>query len=329
MKYLESYKVFERKGNYQLFHKCISIYTLDKILKSGFIISGGEEQEFEWDNPLRKNVIHNWGRGKFKTISATRNFDYLGLPTFELDVEKISDKYKIIPYIENLDYYLDNFIDADKLKPTKIKHLNNLQNQLRSKSKNAGKAYWKVKTQKDIFDFGIAEEIILTDKLDISKYVKRIILEKGGNDKIIKIIKEKYPNIEVIEVDKHDGYSDIKTALKQKEKVKEPVLERIFTCLTPDRKLEVGDYIKIFPRDDGWYSDVFNEYIKNHIGRITEIEAGKSILKRVHVSFLPMDTSESPINQFFYDYEISASAKTIKKLQEIISTDKAMNKYNL
>ena len=227
MKYLESFKLFERKGNYQLFHKCRNIETLGKILKNGDIISGGEEQEFEWDMPLRKNVIHNWERGKFKTISATRNFDYMNLPAFELDVEKISDKYKIIPYIENLDYYLDNFIDSKKLKFSKNPNLTNLQNQLRSKSKNAGKEYWKVKTQKDIFDFGIAEEIILTDKLDISKYVKRIILEKDrGNGKIIKLIKEKYPNIDVVEVDEHSGYSDIKKALKQKDKVKEPVLEK-------------------------------------------------------------------------------------------------------
>ncbi len=232
MKYLESFKLFERKGNYQLFHKCTDIGTLGKILKSGYIVCGGDDEEEGrdyWNVDLRKNVIANWKRDntKFKTISATRNFDYLDLPAFELDVEKISDKYKIIPYIENLDYYLDNFIDFNKLKGANNKNLTNLQNQLRSKSKNAGKEYWKVKTQKDIFDFGIAEEIILTDKLDISKYVKRIILEKDrGNGKIIKLIKEKYPNIDVVEVDDHSGYSDIKKALKQKEKIKEPVLEK-------------------------------------------------------------------------------------------------------
>lgn len=222
MKYLQTFKIFERKGNYQLFHKT-GESDLIKILKGGYIIAGGDDKDnvgsTAWDSELRRNVIRNWEKGKFPTISATRNLDFMGLPALELDVEKISDNYKILPYIENLDYYLDY-----KGEPTKNKNISNFQNLIRSKSKNAGKAYWKVKTNKG-FDFGISEELIIAKKLDVSKYVKRIILNVNSfyysgnsNDKIKKLVKEKYPHIEIIELDNHKGYSNIKQILKQKEK---------------------------------------------------------------------------------------------------------------
>jgi len=198
--------------------------TLIKILKSGYIIAGGDDKEMVWDASLRKNVIHNWRKGKFLSISATRNLDYLRLPTLELDVEKISDKYKILPYIENLDYYLD--FNDNKLKTNKNKNISQFQNKIRSKSKDAGKAYWNVKTNKGAFDFGIAEEIILTDKLDVSKYVKRIILDKpryNSNNNIIELVNKKYPHIEVVEIDGHKGYANITKTIKQKEKTKEKV----------------------------------------------------------------------------------------------------------
>jgi hypothetical protein len=117
------------------------------------------------------------------------------------------------------------------------KNLINLQNLLRSKSKNAGKEFWKIKTDKDASDFGINEEIILTDKLDVSKYVKRIILEKNGggdsNRDIIELIHKKYPHIDVVEISssgKKTGnnfnYSSVKKELKDREniKIKKPVL---------------------------------------------------------------------------------------------------------
>ena len=221
MKYIQTYKIFERKGNYQLFHKTSD---LESILKDGYIISPKGDMDDYWDMPLRKNVIHNWERGKFPTISVTRNLDYMGLPALELDVEKISDNYKILPYMENPDYYLD--FDDNKLKSTKNKNIGDFQNQVRSKTKNAGKEYWKQKTDQDSFDFGIAEEIILAKKLDVSKYVKRIILHANRNDELIKFINEKYPHIEVVVLDKYykNGYSDIKKSLKQKSKVKDLIL---------------------------------------------------------------------------------------------------------
>jgi hypothetical protein len=218
MKYLQSFKIFERKGNYQLFHKTDNLI---EILESGYIIAGGKKSDIFWDIQLRKNVISNWEEGKFLSISATRNLDYMYLPALELDVEKISDKYKIIPYIENLDYYLD--FDDNKLEPNINKNLGKIQNKLRSKSKNSGEEYWKIKTKKNIFDFGIAEEIIITNKLDVSKYVKRIILEKSrsGNRTVIDIVNKKYPHIEIIEIDNSKGYVNIKKEIKQKIKSKE------------------------------------------------------------------------------------------------------------
>jgi hypothetical protein len=92
---------------------------------------------------------------------------------------------------------------------------------LRSNLPEARKLYWRVKTQKNIFDFGIAEELILTDKLDVGKYVKRILLNSyyHKNSNIQEIVKSKYPHIEIIELNKDKGYMDIKKAIKQKEKV--------------------------------------------------------------------------------------------------------------
>ena len=123
----------------------------------------------------------------------------------------------------------DKYFDDNKLKKGSNKNLGSLQNMVRSKSKNAGKSYWRVKTDRGAFDFNIAEEIILTDKLDVSKYVKRIILQKSNwdykNKNIIELVNEKYPHIEVVEVDRYKGYADIKKALKQKEKTKEKVLQ--------------------------------------------------------------------------------------------------------
>lgn len=227
MKYLQTYKIFERKGNYQLFHKTSS---LESILKDGYIKCGGGDNDDckFWNTALRKSVLPHWKENdtKFKTISATRNLNYLGLPALELDVEKISDKYRIIPFSENPDFYLDF-----EGKPAKTK-LGRFQNQLRSKDKNVGKLLWRVKTDKSAMDFGIAEELILTDKLDVSKYVKRIILKKDdkygyyNNKKIKEIVKNKYPHIEVVEIGS-ENYADVNKELS-KITNKEKVLTELF-----------------------------------------------------------------------------------------------------
>jgi hypothetical protein len=242
MKFLENFnKLFERKNNYQLFHKTAS---LKEILNDGYIYAGGKDPDtFAWWNfEVRKNVIPNWKKDKFITISATRNLDYLGLPALELDVEKLSDKYKIVPFCENPDYYLD--FEEQKLKRTK--KYSYFQDLLRTKSKEASKLYWRPKTDKSSMDYGICEELILTDEISVRKYVKRIILEKyskynySNNKVIIDLIHSKYPNIEVVEIDRdtierkvgHYNYINTKLELKKQkekelEKDKEVVLENI------------------------------------------------------------------------------------------------------
>lgn len=56
------------------------------IINDGYIKAGDE-----FDSPLRTSVLPNWEHGKYKAISATRSFTYMGLPALELDVGKISD----------------------------------------------------------------------------------------------------------------------------------------------------------------------------------------------------------------------------------------------
>lgn len=214
MKYLKNFKIFERKGDYQLFHKTTN---LKKIIEDGYIKCGGEDGYQFWNTTLRKSVLPHWKENdpKFKTISATRNFYYLGLPALELNVERISDKYRIIPFSENPDFYLDF-----KGEPAETK-LSIYQNKLRSKDKNAGKLIWRVKTDQNEMDFGIAEELILTDKLDVSKYVKRIIVYWHYNQDTIDLIKSKYPHIEIIKINS-ENYSHVKKELSKivdKEKV--------------------------------------------------------------------------------------------------------------
>ena len=124
------------------------------------------------------------------------------MPALELDVEKISDNYKIVPYSENPDFYLGQL----PIPAGDNKNLNMFQNILRSKSPDVNKSYWKFKTRLDQDDSGIAEELILADKLDVGKYVKKIILEDRidygccTND-LIDLIKEKYPQIEIVIAD--------------------------------------------------------------------------------------------------------------------------------
>jgi len=279
MKYIKEYKIFERKGNYQLFHKT-NEYALNLIVNSGFIKCGGDSNDDEddykwWNYGLRKNVFSDWKQDdkKFKTISATRNLDYLWLPALELDVEKISDKYRIVPFSENPDYYLDFYGGDDgfassgekygKMKSRKNpilplknkKKLTNFQNMIRSKSKDAGKLFWRFKTDKDVMDYGIAEELILTDKLDFGKYVKRVILRKdfgNENEKLIKLINKKYPNVEVVEIDRRNSggfnYMDVKRVSKQKEKEKELALQE---SKKPIPEYKKGDYVHL-EDDETW-----------------------------------------------------------------------------
>jgi len=267
MRYIKPYKILERKGNYNLFHKT---NNLIEILKSGFIKAGGgndKEASLWCDTVIRRNVINNkkYDKKLPLTISATRNLDYLHLPALELDVEKLSDRYKIIPYSENPDFYLD-FHD-NKFKKCKSKNFKSrLGRELRSKSKGAGKDYWRVKTDKSHMDYGISEEIILTDKIDVSKYVKRIILNRRSwddNQYIIDIIKKKYPHIEVVEIDKTSkiGYADVKKELK-KEKEKELVITNENVKTYEQNNINLTDMYNIL---NNAVKKLLNHAIGNHI----------------------------------------------------------------
>ena len=223
---MTKFAIFERKGEYPLFH---ITDNLNSIIDDGYITGG-----LEWDHPLRQNVIANWEQRKYKTISATRNLNYMAGDTFELNVEKITDKFKILQYSENPDFYNDfvsvgrtknpslggnHFFKYNKMEPAKSPHVTDFQNQIRSKSKGAGDLFWRVKTDKKSMDFGIAEELILTDKLDIGKYVKRIFLELYVNyNETAQKIKDKYPHIEIYEK-KDNYYKSLKSPIKIGKKV--------------------------------------------------------------------------------------------------------------
>ena len=90
---ITKFALFERKGDYTLYHKTMGEDTLFKILNDGYIKASGD-----FDFEVRKNVISDWKPRKCKIISATRSFPYMGLPALELNVEKISDRYRIIPF---------------------------------------------------------------------------------------------------------------------------------------------------------------------------------------------------------------------------------------
>lgn len=339
--------MFERKGNYQLFHKT---GNLDSILRDGYIIAGGKQEDDEyaakwWDFAVRKNVISNWEQNKgdkFITISATRNLDYFGLPALELDVEKISDKYKILPFSENPDYYLTDFEEDKELKPIKNSHLNYTQKLLRAKSKYANKKYWNVKTDKGDSDFGISEELILTDKLDISKYVKRIILQKDNyvrNKDFIKIINEKYPNIEVVEIErwKHIGYIDIKKELRDKEQNKKKVLayenyvfetrnKDIYALMRPFFS-DTPEYVfkQLFYTNDGFFKTEFTKLVNK--------DASDEKIETIFSDWTDIEWKKEVINVNFNDFTKSTK-KLMKKRKmgdlnlEIVPNDKKRNIFH-
>lgn len=209
---ITKFKIFERKGDYNLFH---ITDDLESIINDGYI-----KGSLEWDSEIRKNIIPNWKKDRFKTISATRNFNYIpNSDVLELDVQKISDNYKIIPFSENPDFFLA-FIDAEeegKVKSLDNLHMNKLQNMIRSKSPDSGNLFWRYKTDTKAMDFGIAEELIIANKLDVSKYVKHIFINifihKYTIESIIRKIKDKYPHIEVTILSNDEPY--IKRKLKK------------------------------------------------------------------------------------------------------------------
>ena len=164
-------KLFEdfitESKNYPIYK---GVHDLYEILTSGKIIYFGE-----WDSVIRKNMGIKYG------ISVTRNFSYAERygDILELDTQKLSDKYKIVPFSENPDFYLWYSGDDStniKGKPPKDNTIkgNWINKAIHSKT---GKQYWDYKTNKNADDFAIAEEIIIAKEISI-KYIKKVYLKR-------------------------------------------------------------------------------------------------------------------------------------------------------
>ncbi len=103
-----------------------------KIVDSGYIIGTGE-----FDSSLRELVA------KGKCISATRNKDYstqVGTWVIIFDTKKLTSSYKVVPFCENPDYYLELM---------KKEPLDSVSKSIRKK--DYGDIFWKVKTDKSWF----------------------------------------------------------------------------------------------------------------------------------------------------------------------------------
>ena len=166
-----TFKLNEELKNYPLY-KGVMYSTMIKILKDNKIKSSfyKDEIDIDFDSELREIVA-----GKNPVISATRSFETAKLYgstgcVFEFDMFKLSSRYRIVPFCENPDFYL-NLIDDKKTKNIKGEKLT-LQKMLRDK--DYSDLYWKVKTDSNYYDYGICEELIVAKDIDITKYVKKI-----------------------------------------------------------------------------------------------------------------------------------------------------------
>jgi len=142
--------------NYNLYK---GVGNLDSILEDGVIKYSGD-----WNSCIRNNRGIKDGVG----ISATRNFsaakgygDYI----IEFDTQKISDKYKILPFIENLDYILDLSNKGKSTNPISKVY----------RYKEYGKEFWDIKTNRNAYDHDISEEIIVAKEIPV-KYIKKVYL---------------------------------------------------------------------------------------------------------------------------------------------------------
>ena len=182
--------------NYNLYK---GVGNLKQILLDGKIKLLKGEWGYQWSSDMRRNL----GIKDEVGISVTRNFSTAvgygyGDAVIEFDTQKLSNKYKIIPIIENLDYYLN--LPKEKTKKLSI------SKQLRLKE--FGKEYWNNKTNKDAFDFGIAEEIIVSNEVSI-KYIKKVyIFDRRDNLSVIELLN--LNNIPFDIINRDDNLIDIK-----------------------------------------------------------------------------------------------------------------------
>lgn len=177
MEYIKEFGDFINESkNYNLY-RAISLAELKDILAKGKLICSGR-----WETPMRKNVNIPYG------ISCTRNFSYtnrLSNIILEFDVPKLSSKFKIIPFSENPDFYIDIHRNKkDIFNDIKNNFTGDENKHLRIKKyisdKRLSDIYWKVKTDTKHFDFGIAEEVIVAKEIPFN-CIKRIYYNSRYN----------------------------------------------------------------------------------------------------------------------------------------------------
>ena len=112
------------------------------------------------------------------------------------------------------------------------------------------------------------------------------------------------------------------------------LFERFFTCITPDREIKVGDYAKIYSRDDSYYGDDFNDFLIDHIGIVSKVnkvdsseyQSGDSPF---YINFLPNNDEDISHLEYqsmgFEEHEISVSASSRDELESILLSIK----YNI
>lgn len=191
------YEFITESKDYPLY-KGVSNNTMKKIVDSGYIIGTGE-----FDSSLRELVA------KGKCISATRNKDYstqVGTWVIIFDTKKLTSSYKVVPFCENPDYYLELM---------KKEPLDSISKSIRKK--DYGDIFWKVKTDIKHDDFGICEELIVTDKIDIKRYIKKVLYCKHYDNDYNSLPKNKIFDYWI----KNDYISDSKTMDYIKNKLDE------------------------------------------------------------------------------------------------------------
>ena len=164
-----------------ILYKGVNDEVFLSILNDGFIKASDE-----FNNPMRRNITTK------NVISATRNKNYafqVGRIVLVLNTTKISENFKIIPFCENPDYYLD----LKKMNNLNTETDNDIKKILRFKEYND--IYWKIKTDTNHDDYGIDEELIVADKLDITKYISYVYVETYS-----KYIINKYTSDTYIEI---------------------------------------------------------------------------------------------------------------------------------
>lgn len=203
MKYINKYDEYlnEELKNYPLY-KGVTSNVFNKIMEDNLIkstLNREEENDYTFDSPMRWNVS-----GKVPVISASRNFNTAkryGSVIFEFDMLKLSSRFKIIPFCENPDYYLDYMKLHESTTTEKDVWLSKTL-----RDKKHGKLFWKIKTDQGHWDYGICEELIVAKDIDIRKYVKKIYFAKSyfyNNHQLFVDVMDKLEkyNIEVVELD--------------------------------------------------------------------------------------------------------------------------------